>query len=103
MQKYKISGNKRRKDVKFLNFCAFLGQNDTEMEIFRYLCVQNSIFLDKEPIVFRILLKHHINNTRMTKATKLTPSQACAFVVFNNIRVSGISLIWRADIKYVNT
>ena len=39
----------------------------------------------------------------MTEATKLTPSQACAFVVFNNIRVSGISLIWRADIKYVLT
>ena len=39
----------------------------------------------------------------MTEATKLTPSQACAFVVFNNIRVSGISLIWRADIKYVNS
>ena len=30
-------------------------------------------FLDKEPIVFRILLKHHIRIARMTKATKLTP------------------------------
>ena len=30
-------------------------------------------FWDKEPIVFRILLKHHINNARMMKATKLTP------------------------------
>ena len=32
-------------------------------------------FLDKEPEVFRILLKHHINNARMTKATKLTPDR----------------------------
>lgn len=30
-------------------------------------------FLDKEPEVFRILLKHHIRIARMTKATKLTP------------------------------
>lgn len=30
-------------------------------------------FLDKEPEVFRNLLKHHIRIARMTKATKLTP------------------------------
>ena len=34
MQKYKITANVRRKDVKILNFCAFLGRNDTGMRIF---------------------------------------------------------------------
>ena len=41
------------------------------------------------PIVFRTILKYDNNNTRMTKATKLTPSQAWALVVFSSVRVEG--------------
>ena len=41
------------------------------------------------PIVFRTILKYDNNNTRMTKATKLTPSQAWALVVFSSVRGEG--------------
>ena len=41
------------------------------------------------PIVFRTILKYDNNNTRMTEATKLTPSQAWALVVFSSVRVEG--------------
>ena len=32
-------------------------------------------FLDKEPEVFRTILKYDNNNTRITEATKLTPDR----------------------------
>ena len=38
LQKYKISGNLRRKDVKIINFCAILGQIDTGFRNIRYIC-----------------------------------------------------------------
>lgn len=46
----------------------------TDLRIIRYLCVRKSL-LEKEPTVFRTILKYDNNNTRMTKATKLTPSR----------------------------
>jgi hypothetical protein len=53
VQKYKISGNHTRKDVKILNLCAILGQNDTVLGIFRYFCNRNAILTEREPKVFQ--------------------------------------------------
>ena len=38
MQKYKKSANLRRKGVKILKFCGFLGQSESKLGIFDYLC-----------------------------------------------------------------
>ena len=53
--------------------CIFSVRNALYERFFAIFAFRIRSFLDKEPIVFRILLKHHINNARMMKATKLTP------------------------------
>ena len=60
--------------LKILKNRLILLHHETDLRIFRYLCVRKSL-LGREPIVFRTILKYDNNNTRMTKATKLTPSR----------------------------
>ena len=67
-----------------VTFSLSIAQNE---RIFATFAFRIDLFGYIGPIVFRTILKYDNNNTRMTKATKLTPSLAWALVVFNNVRV----------------
>ena len=56
MQKYKISANRRRKDVKILNNRAISVQSDTELRIIS-LCEgsHNNLFSNNGPLMGRFL------------------------------------------------
>ena len=56
--------------MEIVTFSFKYALNERKIAIFAF---RIRSFLDKEPEVFRILLKHHIRISRMTKATKLTP------------------------------